>query len=187
MSVDEVQILPDPGQHEVLVATLERVNRVSNAARAAALARPGGGAAELRDIVSDEIEQAKLPGGFHAPIVERVQAALDRQREEVLDVPGAHAAGVGVQVVVGRPGRAADGEGPAHDPRARRHDTRRTAAAARRAPDVDRLQQRRVRALGRRRRPQRRLSRRAGRAALTGELMHFQPLHGHISATPRNR
>ena len=79
MSVDEVQILPDPGQHEVLVATLERVNRVSNAARAAALARPGTGAAELRDIVSEEIERAKLPGGFHAPIVERVQAALSRR------------------------------------------------------------------------------------------------------------
>ena len=74
-----MQILPDPGQHEVLVATLERVNRVSNAARAAALARPGGGGAELRDIVSDEIEKAKLPGGFHAPIVDRVQAALDRR------------------------------------------------------------------------------------------------------------
>src|SRR5438270_726586 len=41
MSVNEVQILPDPEQHEVLVATLERVNRVSNAARAAALARTG--------------------------------------------------------------------------------------------------------------------------------------------------
>jgi hypothetical protein len=79
MSVDEVQILPDPTQHEVLVATLERVNRVSNAARAAALARPGGGGAELRDIVSEEIERAKLPGGFHAPIVERVQAALNRR------------------------------------------------------------------------------------------------------------
>ncbi len=74
-----MQILPDPAQHEVLVATLERVNRVSNAARAAALARPGGGASELRDIVSEEIERAKLPGGFHAPIVERVQAALNRR------------------------------------------------------------------------------------------------------------
>jgi hypothetical protein len=80
MSVDEVQILPDPGQHELLVATLERVNRVSNAARASALARPGGaGGADLRDIVSDEIEKAKLPGGFHAPIVDRVQTALDRR------------------------------------------------------------------------------------------------------------
>jgi hypothetical protein len=79
MSINEVDILPDPGQHELLVATLERVNRVSNAARAAALARPGGGGADLRDIVSDEIEKAKLPGGFHAPIVERVQAALDRR------------------------------------------------------------------------------------------------------------
>jgi hypothetical protein len=79
MSVNEVQILPDPEQHEVLVATLERVNRVSNAARAAALARPGGTAGDLRDIVSEEIEKAKLPGGFHAPIVDRVQAALDRR------------------------------------------------------------------------------------------------------------
>src|SRR5438874_741746 len=80
VSINEVQILPDPGQHELLVATLERVNRVSNAARAAALARPGGnGGAELRDIVTDEIERAKLPAGFHAPIVDRVQAALDRR------------------------------------------------------------------------------------------------------------
>jgi hypothetical protein len=82
MSIDEVEILPDPGQHELLVATLERVNRVSNAARAAALARPGGGGAELRDIVSDEIEREKLPGGFHTPIVERVQAALDRRAKK---------------------------------------------------------------------------------------------------------
>ena len=82
MTVNEVDILPDPGQHELLVATLERVNRVSNAARAAALARPGGGGAELRDIVSDEIEREKLPGGFHTPIVERVQAALDRRAKK---------------------------------------------------------------------------------------------------------
>ena len=80
MSANEVEILPDPDQHEVLVATLERVNRVSNAARVAALARPGGAKKdELRDIVSDEIEKAKLPAGFHAPIVERVQAALDKR------------------------------------------------------------------------------------------------------------
>jgi hypothetical protein len=83
VSVDEVQILPDPGQHELLVATLERVNRVSNAVRVAALARPsGGGGPELRDIVSDEIEKAKLPGGFHAPIVERVQNALDKRQKK---------------------------------------------------------------------------------------------------------
>jgi hypothetical protein len=81
MSVDEVEILPDPGQHELLVATLERVNRVSNAARVAALARPGGGA-DLRDIVSEEIEKAKLPGGFHSPIVDRVQTALDKRQKK---------------------------------------------------------------------------------------------------------
>jgi hypothetical protein len=82
MTTNEVDILPDPGQHELLVATLERVNRVSNAARAAALARPGGGGAELRDIVSAEIDRAKLPGGFHAPIVDRVQVALDRRSKK---------------------------------------------------------------------------------------------------------
>jgi hypothetical protein len=80
-AINEIDILPDPGQHELLVATLERVNRVSNAARVAALARPGA-AAELRDIVSDEIEKAKLPAGFHAPIVERVQAALEKRQKK---------------------------------------------------------------------------------------------------------
>jgi hypothetical protein len=80
MPINEVQILPDPGQHDLLVATLERVNLVSNAVRAAALALPGGPeGSELRDIASVEIERAKLPGGFHTPIVERVQAALDRR------------------------------------------------------------------------------------------------------------
>jgi hypothetical protein len=79
MAINEIQILPDTDQHDLLVATLERVNRVSNAARAAALARPGAGGADLSDIVSEEIEKAKLPGGFHSPIVDRVQAALDRR------------------------------------------------------------------------------------------------------------
>ena len=36
-TVDEVELLPDAEQHKLLAATLERVNRVSNAARAAAL------------------------------------------------------------------------------------------------------------------------------------------------------
>jgi hypothetical protein len=79
-TANEVDILPDPDQHELLVATLERVNRVSNAARVAALARPGGATKdELREIVSDEIEKAKLPAGFHSPIVDRVQGALDKR------------------------------------------------------------------------------------------------------------
>ena len=34
-SPDEVRLLPDPEQHKLLAATLERVNRASNAARAA--------------------------------------------------------------------------------------------------------------------------------------------------------
>ena len=36
-TVDEVELLPDADQHKLLIATLERVNRASNAARAAAL------------------------------------------------------------------------------------------------------------------------------------------------------
>ncbi len=39
VSIDEVRLLPDADQRNVLAATLERVNRASNAARAAGLQR----------------------------------------------------------------------------------------------------------------------------------------------------
>ncbi|GIU86358.1 MAG: hypothetical protein KatS3mg009_0873 [Acidimicrobiia bacterium] len=77
--VDEVRLLPDPEQHDLLAATLERVNRASNAARAAALQRQVFAGPALREIVKAEVEKAKLPDGFVRPITERVAAALQRR------------------------------------------------------------------------------------------------------------
>ncbi len=79
MSVDEVELLPDPDQHKLLGATLERVNRASNAARAAALQQHVFEGAPLRDIVKDEVAKAKLPDGFVRPIADRVAASLKRR------------------------------------------------------------------------------------------------------------
>lgn len=78
-TVDEVDLLPDAEQHKLLMATLERVNRVSNAARAAALQRNAFGGAALRDIVKEELGRAKLPEGFAKPITERVEQSLQRR------------------------------------------------------------------------------------------------------------
>jgi hypothetical protein len=77
--VDEVQLLPDPEQHALLKATLERVNRASNAARATALQQQTFAGAGLRDVVKDELGRAKLPDGFVRPVVERVEASLRRR------------------------------------------------------------------------------------------------------------
>jgi hypothetical protein len=78
-TVDEVRLLPDPEQHKLLGATLERVNRASNAARAAALQRHTFEGAPLREVVKEEVERAKLPEGFVRPIAERVEASLRRR------------------------------------------------------------------------------------------------------------
>lgn len=78
-TVDEVQLLPDAEQHKLLAATLERVNRASNAARAAALRRNVFEGAPLRDVVKEEVERAKLPEGLVRPITERVEASLRRR------------------------------------------------------------------------------------------------------------
>jgi len=78
-TVDEVELLPDAEQHKLLAATLERVNRASNAARAAALQHNMFAGSGLRDIVKDEIERAKLPDGFVRPITERVERSLQRR------------------------------------------------------------------------------------------------------------
>ncbi len=78
-TVDEVRLLPDAAQHKLLEATLERVNRVSNAARAAGLQRNAFEGAELRAIVKEEVERAKLPDGFVAPVLARVEASLRRR------------------------------------------------------------------------------------------------------------
>jgi hypothetical protein len=77
--VDDVQLLPDADQHKLLAATLERVNRASNAARATALQRNVFSGAGLRDVVKDELEKAKLPDAFSKPVTERVEASLKRR------------------------------------------------------------------------------------------------------------
>jgi len=78
-TVDEVDLLPDAEQHKLLMATLERVNRVSNAARVAALRQNAFKGAALRDIVKEELARAKLPDGFATPITERVEHSLQRR------------------------------------------------------------------------------------------------------------
>jgi hypothetical protein len=75
----EVRLLPDPEQHRLLAATLERVNRASNAARAAALQRNEFTGPALREIVKAEVERAKLPDGFVRPIADRVAQSLQRR------------------------------------------------------------------------------------------------------------
>lgn len=77
--VDEVLLLPDPEQRQLLAATLERVNRASNQARAAALQQHVHEGVALRELVKEEIERAKLPDAFVRPVTERVAAALRRR------------------------------------------------------------------------------------------------------------
>jgi hypothetical protein len=78
-SVDEAQLLPDADQRKVLAATLERVNRATNAARVTALQRNVVSGAALRDLVKEEAERAKLPDGFVTPIAQRLEASLRRR------------------------------------------------------------------------------------------------------------
>src|SRR4051794_23372808 len=75
-----IRLLPDEAQHELLAATLERVNKACNLARTRALtaARPGRGA--LRTLVKEELDRFKLPAAFVAPSVDRVEASLTRQK-----------------------------------------------------------------------------------------------------------
>lgn len=78
-TVDEVELLPDAEQHKMLMATLERVNRVSNAARASALRQNAFEGAPLREIVKEELTRGKLPDGFSKPVTERVELSLQRR------------------------------------------------------------------------------------------------------------
>jgi hypothetical protein len=71
-----VRLLPDADQHELLLSTLQRVNRASNAARAAALERGATSGNALRDVVRDELERFKLPTGFATPALRRVEASI---------------------------------------------------------------------------------------------------------------
>jgi hypothetical protein len=77
--VNEVELLADADQHKLLGATLERVNRVSNAARAAALQQNAFEGAALREIVKEEVLRAKLPDGLTRAIADRVEVSLRRR------------------------------------------------------------------------------------------------------------
>jgi hypothetical protein len=77
--IDEVQILADPDTEQLLTATLERVNRASNAARVSALQRNAFAGKELREVVKEIVEQQKLPEPFITPITDRVAASLTRR------------------------------------------------------------------------------------------------------------
>jgi hypothetical protein len=78
-TIDEVALLPDADQHKLLVATLERANRTSNAARAAALQGNVFEGPPLREIVKAEVERAKLPDLLVRPLSDRVEESLRRR------------------------------------------------------------------------------------------------------------
>ncbi len=73
---DLVRILADTEQHELLLSTLQRVNRACNAARTAALEQGATTPAALRPRVKAEIERFKLPATFVTPALERVEESL---------------------------------------------------------------------------------------------------------------
>ena len=58
VTVDEVEVLPDPDTHQLLATTLERVNKASNQARAAALQANVHGGRELRELVKGVTDAA---------------------------------------------------------------------------------------------------------------------------------
>jgi hypothetical protein len=70
------RLLPDPDQHELLLSTLQRVNRACNAARAVALDQGVTIPAALRPLVKEEIERFKLPAAFVTPAVHRVRESI---------------------------------------------------------------------------------------------------------------
>jgi len=89
-----IRLLPDPDQHDLLVATLERVNKASNQARTRLLgAGAAPGKAQVREIVKEELHRFKLPAAFVAPSVERVRVSLARQKfgtyQSLVFAPGA--------------------------------------------------------------------------------------------------
>ncbi len=77
--IDDVHVLPDPQTHELLRATLERANKVSNLARAAALQHSAFSGRELRELVKEVVDAHKLPETFVTPITERVELSLERR------------------------------------------------------------------------------------------------------------
>lgn len=75
-----IRLLPDPEQHDLLAATLERVNKASNQARTRVLEQSVAGRAARRAVVKEELDRFKLPAAFVAPALDRVEASLTRQK-----------------------------------------------------------------------------------------------------------
>ena len=69
------ELLPDADQHELLGATLQRVNKASNAALVAAVEQNLRAAADLRPVVKTEVEKVGLPATFVTPALDRVAKA----------------------------------------------------------------------------------------------------------------
>ncbi|HEX2736538.1 MAG TPA: hypothetical protein VHP57_00200, partial [Acidimicrobiia bacterium] len=65
-------LLPDAEQHELLGATLQRINKASNGALVTAVEQGLKTAAELRPLVKEEVERVGLPAPFVTPAVDRV-------------------------------------------------------------------------------------------------------------------
>jgi hypothetical protein len=78
-TVDEVEVLPDPETNQLLVTTLERVNKASNQARAAALQANVLGGRDLRELVKGVVDAAKLPEALVTPITDRVELSLHKR------------------------------------------------------------------------------------------------------------
>jgi hypothetical protein len=76
---ERIRLLPDPDQRKALAATLERVNRTSNAVRAAAAEARAADAKSVRPLAQAATEQSKLPAAFNRPITDRVVAALGKR------------------------------------------------------------------------------------------------------------
>ncbi|MSO37683.1 MAG: hypothetical protein EXQ69_05460 [Acidimicrobiia bacterium] len=75
-----VHLIPDPDQHDLLVTTLERVNKACNAARIRAIDGKISNKAELRTLVKEELERFKLPAAFNVPSADRVTQSLKGQK-----------------------------------------------------------------------------------------------------------
>lgn len=74
------RLIPDPDVHDLLVGTLERVNKACNGARTRALAERRTKKAEVRDLVKEELDRFKLPVTLSTACTDRVLASLNRQK-----------------------------------------------------------------------------------------------------------
>jgi len=74
------RLIPDPDVHDLLLQTLERVNKACNGARTRALAERITAKAEVRNLVKEELARFKLPIAFSTASTERVIGSLNKQK-----------------------------------------------------------------------------------------------------------